>query len=107
MADPTSALHLYKELLRLRSMAECFKGLSFKAVHVDASVLAYARSDRHCKFLIVINFGQDRWVGSLNGIAGSGVIEIDSEMKLKTGTDVHFHKVALNKAQALVIKLNK
>ena len=107
MADPTSALHLYKELLRLRSMAECFKGLSFKAVHVDASVLAYTRSDRHCKFLIVINFGQDRWVGSLNGIAGSGVIEIDSEMKLKPETDVHFHKVALNKAQALVIKVNK
>ena len=102
--DPTSALHMYREVLRLRNTMACFKGLSFKAVHVDASVLAYTRSDRHCKFLVVINFSKGNWKGPLNGIAGSGVVEIDSEMKLK-GTDVHFHKVALNEAQALVIKV--
>ena len=102
--DPTSALHMYREVLRLRNTMACFKGLSFKAVHVDASVLAYTRSDRHCKFLVVINFSKGNWKGPLNGIAGSGVVEIDSEMKLK-GTDVHFHKVALNETQALVIKV--
>lgn len=103
-ADPTSALYLYKELVKLRSTIECFKGLSFKAVYVDASVLAYTRSDRHHTFVIMINFGKDRWEGSLNGISGSGVVVIDSEMKQK-GTNVSFVRVTLNKAQALVIKM--
>lgn len=103
-ADPTSALYLYKELVNLRSTIECFKGLSFKAVYVDASVLAYTRSDRHHTFVIMINFGKDRWEGSLNGISGSGVVVIDSEMKQK-GTNVSFVRVTLNKAQALVIKM--
>ena len=103
-ADPTSALYLYKELVNLRSTVECFKGLSFKAVHVDASVLAYTRSDRHHTFVIMINFSKERWEGSLNGISGSGDVVIDSEMKLK-GTNVSFVRVTLNKAQALVIKM--
>lgn len=103
-ADPTSALYLYKELVNLRSTIECFKGLSFKAVYVDASVLAYTRSDRHHTFVIMINFGKDRWEGSLNRISGSGVVVIDSEMK-QTGTNISFVRVTLNKAQALVIKM--
>ena len=104
--DPTSQLHLYRELLKLRSTGECFKGLSFKVVYKDTSVLAYTRSDRKSKFLVVINFGHDKWKGSLNDIAGSGAVEIDSEMKMK-GIIVQFHEVTLNKAQALVIKVNK
>lgn len=105
-ADPTSLLHLYRELLKLRSTGECFKGLSFKVVYKDTLVLAYTRSDRKSKFLVVINFGHDKWKGSLNGIAGSGAVEIDSEMKMK-GIGVQFHEVTLNEAQALVIKVNK
>lgn len=101
--DPTSALHLYKELLRLRSTSECFKGVNFKVVYADASILAYTRSEGHSKFVIVINFGQENWTGSLNGINGSGDVKIDSEMKMK-GISVHFDRVTLNKAQALVIK---
>lgn len=101
--DPTSALHLYKELLRLRSASECFKGVNFKVVYADASILAYTRSEGHSKFVIVINFGKENWTGSLNGINGSGDVKIDSEMKMK-GISVHFDRVTLNKAQALVIK---
>ena len=102
--DPTSVLHLYKELLRLRSTSECFKGVSFKVVHVDTSILAYTRSEGHCTFLIIINFKHEIWRGPLNGITGSGVVEIDSEMMIK-GTSVRFDAVTLNKAQALVIKI--
>ena len=102
--NPTSSLHLYRELLKLRSTNECFKGLSFKVVHVNSSILAYTRSDGHSKFLVVINFGHEGWQGALNGIDGSGVVEIDSEMKMK-GIYVQFHEFVLNKAQALVIRI--
>lgn len=64
----------------------------------------YTRSDRHHTFVIMINFSKERWEGSLNGISASGVVVIDSEMKLK-GTKVSFVRVTLNKAQALVIKM--
>ena len=104
IADPSSPLQLYRELLRLRSTSQCFKGLKFKVVHVNPSILAYTRSERHCKFLIAINFGQERWTGPLNDITGSGVVEIDSEMKIR-GVRIMFNKVRLNKAQALVIKI--
>ena len=102
-ADATSPLHLYQELLRLRSL-KTFRGLNFKFVHVDTSVLAYTRSNNESNFLVVINFGHDTWKGQLNGITGSGTVKIDSEMK-KTGIPVQFHEVKLNKAQALVIEI--
>lgn len=104
--DPTSMLHLYRELMRLRSTSKCFKGLSFKVVQVDTSILAYTRSERHCKFLIVINFGHESWRGALNGISGSGIVEIDSEMNMK-GTSMQFDRITLHKAQALVIKMSQ
>lgn len=104
MADPTSALQLYRELLRIRSSSQCLKELGFKVVHVDSSILAYTRSAKHCKFLIIVNFGQESWTGSLDSISGSGVVEVDSEMKMR-GAKILFDNIKLSKAQALVVKI--
>lgn len=101
MADATSALQLYRELLRLRSLSQC---LGFKIVHVDTSILAYTRSAKYCKFLIIVNFGQESWTGSLNNMSGSGIVEVDSEMKIR-GAHILFDNIKLNKAQALVLKI--
>ena len=102
-ADPASPLQLYKELMKLRSL-KCFEGLNFKVVHVDTLVLAYIRWQNNSKYLVIINFGNKIWKGRLEGIEGSGIVKIDSEMK-KTGNKVQFQDVFLNKAQALVIKV--
>ena len=104
MADPTSVLQLYRELLRIRSSSRCLKELCFKVVHVDSLILAYTRSAKHCKFLIIVNFGQESWTGSLDSISGSGVVEVDSEMKMR-GAKILFDNIKLSKAQALVVKI--
>lgn len=76
-------LYLYREFVKLRLVNKCFKGFGFKVVYVDILIFVYIRLEGYCKFFIVINFGYESWIGVLNGISGLGIVEIDSEMKMK------------------------
>lgn len=104
--DSTSVLTLCQKMLQLRKTARAFKGLGFEVVHVDESVLAYKRFHRWSAYLVVLNFGESSWAGSLDNISGLGRVFLDSTTIKPEGTRVNVKQLLLHKGQALVIKMD-
>jgi len=101
LVDPNSFLNLYRDLIRLRHSAP---GIKYGEIVVDEEspdhVLAYVRHKGRSRYLVLVNFSDDRTVYRLKQ-PGKVII---SSLRVNFNHDIHKASITLEPFEALVIK---
>ena len=104
--DPHSMLSLYRHLIHTRNNSSTLLSGSYKSIDIGVpDVFVYSREDENEQFLIVLNFGEESRVASIQG-KGKGKIVCSTHLN-KNGISVDLDMVPLKPHEGYVIRVER
>jgi alpha-glucosidase len=104
LADPTSLLNLYRQLLAVRHREPALQIGDYRSLEAGPGVFAYVRDDARSKWAIALNFTGDAQPPGSISVTGSGYVAIST--RLDRRGPVALAELELRPHEGVIVRLD-